>query len=113
MIRLSLASVLALGVLLAAAATAGARTTAGCQTTFTKGAGRYIVSSSNVPCRTAVPMMKALVSARTIGSVQQGPIRLLKLQGPAGWTCATSSPIRERGAGCRKGTLSALYIKLG
>lgn len=103
-----LALVLGLGL----AATAGARPTAGCQGSFTKGGSRFIVTSTTVGCARAVPMMKALVTAPTTGSIQRGPLRLLKLRGPSGWACSTSSPIRDRGAGCRKGGDTVIYIRI-
>ncbi len=84
-----------------------------CSATFTLGGEQYIVIGKNTACTEAMPIARALVAAPTTRYVMRGSVRIAVLLPPrAGWTCASSTPIRSKGAGCRRGSQSVIYVKL-
>ncbi len=98
---------------LVAAASVSARSEVNCTSSMTVSGQRLIVIGTGVNCTTAKSIVRGLVNAPSIGTIQIGALRLIKLRSPrAGWKCLTSSPIRAKGAGCSKtGTrLRVIYV---
>lgn len=86
------------------AAVPAAPATNRCSARFTLRGHTYIVISQTVSCARALPIARGLVTAPTIGRVTVGGNTILKLRPPApGWTCATATSTRGRGAACKKG----------
>jgi hypothetical protein len=110
--RLAVTSLLCAALAAVAASAAPAATTASCSQALRYRGAQYIVIGTGVGCRQAISMTKALIVAPVIGRRTVNGLRLLILRSPrAGWTCATTSPIRSKGAGCAKGALKVIYVK--
>jgi hypothetical protein len=98
--RLALAFVAVIAAALAAAAAAPAAPSA-CASSFTAGGHRWVVISQ-LGCARAMPIARRLPSAPVSGRFTRSGVTVLRLRGPAGWTCATATSTRERGAACAK-----------
>ncbi len=97
-------AVLAAALILAAVAVSVApAASAKCSSSFTAGGHQWIVVST-LNCAAELPIARRLPTARVIRRVTTGGVTVLKLQGPAGWTCATSTSSRNRGASCIRNT---------
>ncbi len=106
-------AVLAAAIVAAAFAAGGAPAVASkCSSTFTSGGHRWIVVSS-LSCAQALPIARALPTAAVIGRVTVRGLTVLKLRGPAGWTCATATSTRNKGAGCARNGASVTIVRLG
>jgi hypothetical protein len=106
-------AVLAGTMMVAAFAASGAPAAASkCSSTFTSGGHRWIVVSS-LSCAQALPIARALPTAAVIGRVTVRGLTVLKLRGPAGWTCATATSTRNKGAGCARSGASVTIVRLG
>jgi hypothetical protein len=99
-----------------AAASAAPAASAKCSTTLTVAGHRWIVVSS-LSCAAALPIARRLPTARVIRRVTSGGVTVLKLEGPAGWTCATSTTTRNRGASCVRnnsaGAVQVTIVRIG
>jgi hypothetical protein len=74
---------------------------------------QFIVVAKNTTCGDALPIARSLVGAPTTRYITRAGARIAVLRSPrTGWTCASSTPIRAKGAGCKKGTQSVIYVKL-
>ena len=108
---LAAASILA-AVVVAAAPAASTK----CSSSFTAGGHQWIVVST-LSCAAALPIARRLPTARVIRRVTTGGVTVLKLQGPAGWTCATSTSSRNRGASCIRtnsgGAVNVTIVRVG
>jgi hypothetical protein len=98
--RLPLASLAVIVAALTAAAAAPAAP-ARCASSFTTGGHRWIVVSQ-LSCAQAMPIARRLPTAPVIRRVTRAGVTVLQLRGPSGWTCATATSTRDRGAACAK-----------
>ena len=105
--------ILAATLVAAAFAAGGAPAAASkCSSTFTAGGHQWIVVST-LSCARALPIARALPNAAVIGRVTVRGVTVLKLRGPAGWTCATATSTRNKGAGCVRNGASVTIVRLG
>ena len=63
--------------------------------------------------RTGAADRASLPTAAIIGRVTVRGLTVLKLRGPAGWTCATATSTRNKGAGCARNGASVTIVRLG
>jgi hypothetical protein len=106
----------AASILAAVAAAAAPAASTKCSSTFTVSGHRWIVVST-LSCAQALPIARRLPTARVIRRITTGGVTVLKLEGPAGWTCATSTSSRNRGASCIRtnsgGAVNVTIVRVG
>jgi hypothetical protein len=112
--RLVLIAAIAVTALIASGS-ASARSEASCNSPMSFSGKTLIVIGTGVNCSTAKSIVRGVFNAPSIGTQRVGRLTLVKLRSPrAGWTCISTTPIRTKGAGCRKtGTgLQVIYVNI-
>jgi hypothetical protein len=87
--------------LVVAVSPAAPASAARCGSQMTVGGHRWIVGA-NVSCSVALPVARALATARVTGHVVRRGVRITTLTSPRGWTCATTAS-NPRGRACSRG----------